>query len=229
MTFALTKVQCYGIEAEEPLNKRYRQQMYLTITAANTDVDLDIGEFTAGSLGTFWTAVSGTATGAGALQAIQDIGTRAESFDSWGGEWNTRSQYDTSFPSIVMLNTSASTGGSASVSFVLTGAATGDTVLAATPVVAATGVVALTKAASSIATADIYPAVFTGDPGATAVLRVALLRTGTTPDAGTFQVSYTNHTPNLLFASTDAPTSYQVTLKWVLMPNVGPVEYYATA
>lgn len=78
MAFAITKVQAYGIEAEEPLNKRYRQYMYLTLTAANTDVDADFGDNVAGSLGTFWTAAGGTATGAGALQAIQDIVTRAE-------------------------------------------------------------------------------------------------------------------------------------------------------
>jgi hypothetical protein len=78
MAFVLTKVQAYGIEAEEPLNKRYRQYMYLTITAANTDVDLDIGDNVAGSLGTFWAAVDATSTGLNALQAIQDIVTRAE-------------------------------------------------------------------------------------------------------------------------------------------------------
>lgn len=78
MAFAITKVQAYGIEAEEPLNKRYRQYMYLTLTAANTDVDLDLGDNQAGSLGTFWDAVDGTAIGANALLAIQDIVTRAE-------------------------------------------------------------------------------------------------------------------------------------------------------
>lgn len=78
MAFVITKVQAYGIEAEEPLNKRYRQYMYLTLTAANTDVDLDIGDNQNGSLGTFWTAAGGTTVGAGALQAIQDIVTRAE-------------------------------------------------------------------------------------------------------------------------------------------------------
>jgi hypothetical protein len=78
MAFAITKVQAYGIESEEPLNKRYRQYMYLTVTATAADVALDLGSNQTGSLGTFWTATSGTTVGAGALQAIQDIVTRAE-------------------------------------------------------------------------------------------------------------------------------------------------------
>lgn len=78
MAMVITKVQAYGIEAEEPVNKRYRQYMYLTLTTANTDVDYDFGDNQTGSLGTFWTATSGTTVGAGALKAIQDIVTRAE-------------------------------------------------------------------------------------------------------------------------------------------------------
>ncbi len=110
MTFALAKVQAYGIEAEEPLNKRYRQDLILTITAANTDVDLDLGDYIAGSLGTFWDAVDGTATGAGALQAMQDIGTRAEAFDGFGGNFMTRAQVDAASTLITALNSGASTG-----------------------------------------------------------------------------------------------------------------------
>lgn len=226
MTFVLTKVQTYGIEAEEPLNKRYRQYMVLTITAANTDIALDLGSNQSGSLGTFWTAVSGTATGAGALQAIQDIVTRADYFDSIGGNFMSRSQGDGSFASVVMLNSTASTGGSASETLALSGAATGDTVLSAYLVAGPTGSVVMQRAASSIATANLFPVVFSGDPGNSAVVRVQLLRTGTTPDAGTYQVSYANKTPNILFASGDAPTSYSVVLKWILQPQTGPVEYY---
>jgi hypothetical protein len=84
MAFAVTKVECYGLEAEEAVNKRYRQYMNLTITNLAADVDLDLGDLVAGSLGTFWTAVSGTTVGANALKAIQDIVTRAASFDSFG-------------------------------------------------------------------------------------------------------------------------------------------------
>lgn len=231
MTFVVTKVQAYGIEAEEPLNKRYRQYMYLTITAANTDVALDLGSNQAGSLGTFWTAADDTATGAGALLAIQDIVTRAEVFDSWGGEWNSRAQVDAASTLITALNSTASTGGTAAQSLGLVGAVTGDIVLGATVVTAASGAVALQVAASSIATAAVYPVTFTGDPGSGAVVRVALKRAaGTTAvEAGTYQVSYANKTPNFLFASGDAPTSYEVILKWILQPQTAPVEYYAQA
>ncbi len=228
MTFALTKVQAYGIEAEEALNKRYRQYMILTITAAATDYDLDLGDNQSGALGTFWTAVGSTAPGSGALLAIQDIVTRADYFDNLGGNFEDRTQVDVVTTAI---NSAASTGGAAAETLTLTGAATGDTVLAATVVTAASGVVALQAAASSIATANAYPVTFTGDPGTGAIVRVALRKAaGTgTPSAGTYVVSYNNKTPNILFASGDAPTSYAVILRWILQPQTAPVEYYAEA
>lgn len=228
MAFAITKVQCYGIEAEEPVNKRYRQYMVLNLTAANTDVDLDLGDNQTGSLGTFWDAVDGTTIGANALLAIQDIVTRAESFDSFGGNFLSRAQADSSYPNISTLDSSASTGGSASETLTLTGAATGDTVLSAFLFAGPTGTVALQRAASSIAAADAYPVVFTGDPGTTAKIRVLISRTSTSVAAGTYQVSYANKTPNILFSSGDAPTTYEIVLKWILTPQTAPVEYYAT-
>ncbi len=228
MTFVVTKVQAYGIEAEEALNKRYRQYMVLTLTAANTDVALDLGNNQTGSLGTFWTAGDDTATGAGALLALQDIVTRADYFDNIGGTF-TQVAADATGTLITALNSSASTGGSATASFVLTGAATGDTVLGATIVTAATGTVALQSAASSIATANVYPVVFTGDPGSTAVIRVAISRASTAVSAGTYQLSFANKTPNILFVTGDAPTSYTVVLRWILKPQTAPVEYYAQA
>lgn len=77
MAHAVTVVEAFGVEVEEALNKRYIQYMNLTITAANTDTDWDIGDYAAGSLGTFWTSAAGTATGLAALGAIQDIDKRA--------------------------------------------------------------------------------------------------------------------------------------------------------
>jgi hypothetical protein len=227
MAFALTKVQCYGIEAEEPLNKRYRQYMILTITAANTDVDLDLGDNQDGSLGTFWDAVDGTATGAGGLLAIQDIVTRADYFDSFGGDFLSRAQVDPSGGVITTLNSSASTGGGQAETLTLTGAATADTVIAAYVSTAASGAIALQSAASSIAVANQIAVRFTGDPGAGAVVRVSLEKGSGTVEAGTYTVTYANKTPNFLFASGDAPTAYAVVLKWILQPQTAPVEYYA--
>lgn len=230
MTFAITQVQCYGIESEEALNKRYRQYMILTITAAATDIALDLGSNQTGSLGTFWTAAGTGTPGAGALLSIQDIVTRAQYFDSFGGNFMDRAQVDSSATIFTTLDTSASTGGAASETLTLTGAATGDTPIAATPIWPASGTVALSDAASTIATADQYPVVWTGDPGAGAKLRVVLSRPGSvTPVAGTYIVSYANSTPNITFATTDAPTSYNVVLKWILQPQTAPVEYYASA
>ncbi len=80
MTIALTSVKAYGIEAEEAVNKRYKQVLILGITAANTDVAIDLGNAVSGSLGTFWTAVGGTEPGVTALAAVRDINMRASSY-----------------------------------------------------------------------------------------------------------------------------------------------------
>lgn len=231
MTFVVTKVQAYGIEAEEALNKRYRQYMILTITAANTDVALDLGSNQSGSLGTFWTAADDTTTGAAALLALQDIVTRAEYFDSFGGNFMDRAQVDAASTLITALNSGASTGGGTAETLTLSGALTTDTVLGATIVTAGASAAYLRAAASSIATSGVYPVTFSADPGISLVVRVAIKRAaGTTAvEAGTYQVSYANKTPNILFASTDAPTSYVVVLKWILAPQTAPVEYYAAA
>lgn len=81
MAFALSSVQVYGIEAEEALNNRYSQRMILHITAANTDIDLDLGDYS----GTFWTAVGGTSPGSVALLAIKQIQELADGLLAIGG------------------------------------------------------------------------------------------------------------------------------------------------
>lgn len=87
MALVLTKFQAYGVEPEEALNsdRGYVQKLIITGTGANTDLVHDVGDYTAGSLGTFWSAVDGTATGLAALGVIQDIQTRAANFVGMGG------------------------------------------------------------------------------------------------------------------------------------------------
>lgn len=229
MAFAITKVQCYGQEAEEPINKRYRQFMMLNITAANTDTDLDLGDNQTGSLGTFWDAVDGTDIGAKALLAIQDIVTRAESFASWGGNaLLSRQQGDVS--GLVAYTSAASAGGNATENLTVTGASVGDTVLAATKVAA--GANAEPLVALGAVSADAISVTFGGDPGAGATVRFLIQKVSTgsvTPNAGQFTVTFANNTPNFTFASGDAPTSYEVSLEWILQPQTAPVEYYQTA
>lgn len=231
MTFALTKVQCYGQEAEEPVNKRYRQFMMLNITAANTDVDLDLGDNQTGSLGTFWTAVSGTAPGAGALTAIQDIVTRAESFASWGGNWTDRAQVDAADTALVSYDSAASAGGAATEALTVTGLAVADTILAVSQLTKGANSTALNQWTDTGRTLNTLTVGWTANPGAGSVVRVLVKKVAatTTPAAGTFTASFANKTPNFTFASGDAPTAYEVSLEWILQPQVAPVEYYATA
>lgn len=229
MAFAITSVQCYGQEAEEPLNKRYRQFMMLNITAANTDVDLDLGDNQTGSLGTFWDAVDGTTIGAGALQAIQDIVLRAQAFATLGGNFLDRAQVDPSDATITTYDSGASSGGSATESLTFTGMDSTDTILALTPKTAGANAAAIRAFGSP--GSNSLSVTFTADPGANAVVRALVKKAAatTSPAAGTYTITYANKTPNILFASGDAPTSYQVSLEWVLQPQTAPVEYYATA
>ncbi len=74
MTLALVKFIAHGTEVEEPVNKRYVQRAIFEITAATTDVALDIGD----ASGTFWTAVGATQPGTAALKALKDITARAK-------------------------------------------------------------------------------------------------------------------------------------------------------
>lgn len=80
MAFTLSKVRAYGIESEEVVAKRYKQSLILNIAAANTDVDLDLSDYS----GTFWTAVGATEPGITALKAIKDIQVAADSFVGLG-------------------------------------------------------------------------------------------------------------------------------------------------
>lgn len=109
MAFAVTVVEAYGIEVEEALNKRYIQYLNLTITAANTDTDWDLGDNVTGSLGTFWTAADGTATGLTALGAIQDIETRARA--SVGYSLSAPNFYQGGSASGVVYTAAANTSG----------------------------------------------------------------------------------------------------------------------
>lgn len=79
MAFAISKARFYGIDSAGPSKVRGRQGLELHITAAATDIDLDIGDDTPG---TFWTAaIANAATGAMAtkiqetLQALDDYAT----------------------------------------------------------------------------------------------------------------------------------------------------------
>ena len=230
MAFALTKVRGYGVEAEEALNKRYRQYLILNITGANTDVDLDIGDYTSG---TFWTAIGTSATAAAALlAALKDIQTRAEAFLGVQGTGiATRQQVDASRTIVTALDSSASAGGSATETLTVTGLLTTDTVLGATIVEDGANSVYIREAAKTCAVNGQYIVTFSGDPGAGLELRVSLSRASTTPEAGTYQVALdgTNTLiPNILFASGDAPTSYRLVLSWILKDGQVPVEVDAT-
>ncbi len=153
MTFALASFRAYGVEAEEPVNNKYKQVLELNITGANTDVAYDVGTYA----GTFWTAVGGTSPGADALLAIKDIQTRAKAFVEAGG-FGGYAKGSATYPSIVKILSAASSGGSASEALTVSGLLTTDTILAVTPAVAsATGRPSIVVLAGTIAGGSATP------------------------------------------------------------------------
>lgn len=224
MTIALASFRAYGVEAEEAVNKRYKQVLSMSITAANTDVDIDFGDYS----GTFWTAVSGSEPGTTALLAIKDIQRRAKTFLGLGSTGiAAKVQGDASVPVVQSLDSSASAGGSATETLTVTGLLTTDTILGATIVEDGANSVYIREAAKTCAVNGQYIVTFSGDPGAGLELRVSFSRATTAVQAGTYQLtmdSTNDQLPNLLFLSGEAPTAYTVMLQWELKDEEIPVE-----
>lgn len=65
MAFQLSKAEFRSVSHQNPSYKRGVQEVVLTISGLNTDVDLDIGD----AAGTFWTAAQADAT-YGAMSAL---------------------------------------------------------------------------------------------------------------------------------------------------------------
>lgn len=230
MTFALTKVTAYGVEASEPLQKRFKQTLILEGTAANTNVAYDFGTYA----GTYWTAVGSTAPGISALKAIKDIQIKAKSFIGASGVGLAgRIQSSATSTRVLALTSAAYGGGSATPTLTVTGLLTTDTILGATQILKNQNSLPLIAAASTCAVADAYIVAYSADPGTTGTVRVIFTRSAAnTVLANQYQLAMdaTNTLlPNILFLSTDAPTTYKIALEWYLNDNETPEELYATA
>ncbi len=230
MTFALTKVTAYGIEASEPLQKRFKQTLILEGTAANTNVAYDFGTYA----GTYWTAVGSTAPGITALKAIKDIQTKAKAFVSASGVGlSGKSQLASTDPKVLALTSAAYGGGSATPTLTVTGLKTTDTILGAQQVVKNSNNLPLIGTADTCASNDAYAVVYSADPGTTGTVKVIFSRAAAnTVITGTYQLAMdaTNTLlPNILFLSGDAPTAYKICLQWYLNDQEIPEEVYATA
>jgi hypothetical protein len=227
MTIALVSFRAYGVEAEEAVNKRYKQVMSMSITAANTDVDIDFGDYS----GTFWSAVSGSEPGTTALLAIKDIQRRAKTFLGLGGTGIAgKVQADASYTAYTSIDSSASAGGAATETLTVSGLLTTDNILAVSQFqkgANGTAIIDYGNASGQCGTNGQLDAEWTGNPGAGAKVRVFLSRTSTTVQAGTYQLAMdgtNDQLPNLLFVSGDAPTAYTVMLEWELKDEEIPVE-----
>lgn len=230
MAFALQSIKAYGVEAEEPLNKDYRQFLELNITGLATDVDLDIGDYTGG---TFWTAIGTTSDQAKALLlALKAIQIKAKSFNGVSG-LGLGAKTQISGPGVLTLDSAASAGGAATETLTVTGLLTTDALQAVTQFqkgASGTALIDWGDASGACAVANQLPAEWTADPGAGAKVRVVFKRTVVTPGSGQYIVtldSTNTFIPNLLFASGDAPLVYSLIIEWTLKSNEIPVQVAA--
>lgn len=221
MTLALTKIQAYGVEAVEPVFKRHTQLAILTMTGANTDVTYDFGTYA----GTFWTAVGATEPGTSALKFFKDVAIRALCFaDAESVELATRT---TVTEAVKVLSSAASAGGAATEALTVTGLATTDVILALTQRVKGANSTALNGWSTQILNG--VTASWTGNPGAGSIVDVAFMRPAATPDAGQYSISFSNLSPIITFKTADAPTSWNIVLRWVLKEGEEPLELYKSA
>lgn len=221
MAFAVTGYKAYGVEGEEPLSSHcYQQFLTLDITALDTDIDMDLGSFEEGSLGTFWTEADGSAIGLAALKVLRQIVARAASFQYYGG----LSEYSGSAsPQLVVLE-GTTAGGNAAEAVALSGLTSSDVIVSirlfddgpnnVTLAAATTGGVVAAGAGAATIT-------FSGDPGAGAIVQV-LVEKAAAP-ASSVAVAMKNMTPEFTFASGDAPEAISVTLCWNLQNGVAPL------
>ena len=227
MTFALTKFQAYGVEISEPLQKRFIQRIEMDVTGANTDVAYDFGDVTAGSLGTFWTAVSGTAPGSVALKAWRDVALVAKCFLWAGGLGLTgKASISGSGGSITSYTSAASAGGAATEAVTVTGLAAADTILAVSQSVKGANSTALNGYNTQVANGLTLS--WTANPGAgsQAVVTVRKAAAAVTPVAGQYSLtldSVVTTLPNILFASGDAPTTAYLVFEWEMTDGQLPI------
>lgn len=220
MTFALTRFKAYAVESSEPLQKRFIQRVEMDVTGANTDVAYDFGDVTAGSLGTFWTAVSATQPGTTALKAWRDIAIYAKAFLWAGGLGLTgKASISGAGGSITAYTSAASAGGAATEAVTVTGLAATDTILAVSQIVKGANSTALNGYGTQIA--DGLTLSWTANPGAgsQAVVLVRKATAAVTPVSGQYSLTLDATVPtlpNLLFASGNAPTVAYLVFEWEL-------------
>lgn len=222
MTFAVTSVLARGIEYDEGLTKNFKQFLLLGFTAANTDVNMDLGNYS----GTFWTAAGASDIGARALKTIKSIQTIAKSF------WNVESEVmvplskGSATEAVVQyLDSTATAGGSATETLTFTGLPASAVILSIQHVSGGTATVGVTGW-GSVSADTVANVQFTANPGAGAIMRVAYLAVDATPNPGQYQVAMdgtNNHLPNILWNSGTAPTSGLLLLSWDLQDNLQPI------
>lgn len=230
MTFQLSAYKAKSVAFTGAGRNWQRQYLDLYITGATTDVSLDIASDTAGSLGTFWTAVTADATygtlANNALTCVQSIVAVCKQLEAVTSEpLLARSMLGGGG---FLFFTSAAISSGTSVSATVTGLLATDTVVAVTQKAANSN--DLTPAGFGTPTANILPLTYGAASGTGGTVEVLVYRaSGATVSPGQYSLAITGHLPTITFGASDAPTTNILTLEWTLQDGVFGVNQDAGA
>lgn len=224
MTLAVTAVEAFAKEIDEPLTKRFQQTLVLTTSGANTDVTYDFGLYVAGSLGTFWTAVGADASfGQTALGLFNTIATQYKTYLGVYSPYLYVRSKQVGGETLGFTSAAISTG--TSVSATVTGLAVGDVVQSVTQATANSN--NLVPVAYGAVTANTLALSYATTSGTGGTVRVVVYRPSGTLVASTGQYTETNSNgaSNITFASGDAPTSAIWYFTWDLNNGTHGTKY----
>lgn len=219
MAFSLSAFEAMPVELGGAQVRRAIQRVVFHVAGTASDVDLDLGDFS----GTFWSAADGTDLGAAVLAEIQKIVAQV-SYRT--GVYCPEIDALTRAPAeeVDYLDSAASTGGNANETLTVTGLLTTDKILGVTIQTMGANSVTIEDYESAAGTAGQLDVTFSGDPGAGAVVRVAIEREGAaTVDSGEYTLSFQNNLPNYTLPTGEGLTSYKVVVDFHLLPNILPV------
>lgn len=226
MTFQLQAFKAKGISYAGATRNWTEQSVDMLITAANTDTALDISSDTAGSLGTFWTAVTADATygqlGTNALTIVRDIVSSCSRVREIISEALTsRTKVGAGGGYLNFTSAAISTG--TSVSATVTGLLATDVVVSVTQATANTN--SLVPVAFGTPTANTLPLTYATTSGTGGTVSVLVYRPSgaVVVGSGEYGLTLSGHLPSITFNSGTAPTTQILSITWLMQDGVLPI------
>lgn len=222
MSRAVTAVEAFGREIDEPITKRFQQVLHLSVTGLATDTAYDFSN----AAGAFWTdALADVTYGSVATQALAVLRAIQAGAKNFLSVQSPQLAPKTVMGATIQSINGTVASGSATPAVTVTGLLTTDVILSVTQTTKGANSLPLLGWNSQVAGG--ITAVYSADPGASGVLQVTFLRpAGTqTPGKGQYLVSVSSSVPNLTYASGDAPTSAEIYMAWDMRDGSHPTKY----